>query len=236
MLRRPRLGIVADGLLASSSIGAMFARRGWATRVLTEAAELDSLADRLRNRCTDVVVIDTDAHFHPPDEAARRVERATHALFRWGADIYYNETCLVGPGRVGAYFDTMLGALGRDFGLAVAALPRHGQVTVNGLHYLDGRLLSEAEYAAGPPRDPASADTAIDLSGRSAGAIGVLPLATVRAGTAAVRAHLDEARGRHLRHLLADARTPADLVALAHTLTLEPVLLGSSGLVEELVD
>lgn len=219
-LRPPRVGVVADELMATAAVGALFARRGWATRIFTADAELDGLPDRLRNRCTDVVVINTDARFCAPDEGAERVRRATNALFRWGADIYYNETCSVGHGVVGEQFETMLAALAHDFGLAVVALPRHGQITLNGLRYVDGQLHDVAGQAA--------------HSGLAAGATGLLPLTTVRAGSAAVRALLDEARAMHLRYLIADAHTPSDLVALAQVLPLEPVLLGSSGLVDEL--
>ncbi|MNS07781.1 hypothetical protein D3C72_392320 [compost metagenome] len=215
-----RVGVFADELMATAAVGALFARRGWATRVFTVAAELDGLPDRLRNRCTDVVVINTDARFCPPEEGAERVRRATNALFRWGADIYYNETCSAGPGVVGDHFDTMLAELAHDFGLTVVALPRHGQITLNGLHYVDGQLRDVGEHSG--------------HGGLAEGATGLLPLSTVRAGTAAVRALLDAARAMHLRYLIADAHTPGDLVALAHTLLLEPVLLGSSGLVGEL--
>lgn len=234
MVKRPLIGVVADDITGAGDIGLMFARHGWATRLFTASADFDALPVQLANERADVVIIDTDARFDDPATAAAKVRRATAALAHWGAEVFYAKTCSVFRGPVGAYFDAMLAELGHDFGVAVAAFPKNGRVTIGGLHFVHGKPLSESEFAEDPVHPRRESDLVLDLAGQTDGRVELLPLAAVRSEPASLLARIDDARKRHVRYLLADIETQEDLGALAEAVLHEPVLLGSSAIAEEL--
>jgi uncharacterized protein YgbK (DUF1537 family) len=196
--------VVADDLTGAGDLGLMFARHGWVTRIFTAGADLDQLPRRLSGQRADVVILDADARFDAMDTATAKVQRATAALARWGADVFCAKTF---PGQcrsVGIYVDAMLNELGRDFGLAVAAYPHPepGMVT--------------------------------ELAAQADGRVERLPLEAVRSGHVALLSRIDDARKHHVRYLLADVENEDDVGALADAALAEPVLLGSSAIVETL--
>lgn len=133
-MKRPLVGVVADEITGAGDAALMFARHGWATRLFTANADLAALPSELANERADVTIIDTDACQDDDEVADAKVRRATAALARWGAQVFYARSCSAFRGPVGAYFDAMLTELGHDFGVAVAAFPEDGRGVFDGLH------------------------------------------------------------------------------------------------------
>lgn len=229
----PRLGIVADDVTGASDIGGLLAKAGLAVRLFTAEADLATLPERLRDARTDVVIVDTDSRLEPPDIAAAKVRHATRALLDAGRDRFWKKTCSVFRGNVGVEFDAMLDELGAGFGVAVAAFPRNGRRTVGGRHSVHGIPLDLSEFARDPAHPTREADLARVLSRQSVRPVALVPLEDVRGGPEAARASLERARGAG-GYALCDAETQEDLAILARALRDERVLLGSSGLAEEL--
>ncbi|MFC4454196.1 four-carbon acid sugar kinase family protein [Deinococcus sonorensis] len=230
----PRLGVVADDITGAGDIGALLAKHGYAVRIVSQQADWEALADRFRHERTDVLIIDTDSRFLPPDEAAGRVVRATRALQQAGGQAYWKKTCSVFRGNVGAEFDAMLGTLGVDFGVAVAAFPRNGRSTRHGDHFVWGVALPDSEFGQDPVHPRREVNLILDLGQQTARPVAGLALETVRQGPEAVRAERMAQERSGTGYLLADAETQEDLRVLAGALSGETVFLGSSGLAEEL--
>ncbi|UBV44266.1 hypothetical protein LAJ19_13910 (plasmid) [Deinococcus taeanensis] len=227
----PRLGVVADDITGAGDIGALLAKRGYATRILSADADWEALCRRLADERTDALVIDTDSRFLPPAQAAGRVTRAAQALRLAGCGAYWKKTCSVFRGNVGAEFDALLDALGEGSGVAVAAFPKNGRTTLHGRHFVRGVPLPDTEFAQDPVHPRREANLLRDLAAQTPRPVAGLPLETVRAGPAAVRAARAQVRAGYL---LADTETQADLQVLAEALAGERVFLGSSALAEEL--
>lgn len=229
-----RLGIVADDITGAGDIGGLLAGHGWAVRILSAGADWEGLCARLAQERTDALVIDTDSRFLPPEAARERVERATRALMAAGCGAYWKKTCSVFRGNVGAEFDAMLGVLGAEFGVAVAAFPRNGRTTRHGEHFVRGVPLPDSEFGQDPMHPRREVSLVRDLDSQTPHQVVNLPIETVRAGVRAVRDRREALEREGVRYVLADAETQGDLRVLAQALANERVFLGSSALAEEL--
>ncbi|WP_133162021.1 four-carbon acid sugar kinase family protein [Deinococcus aerius] len=230
----PRLGIVADDITGAGDIGGLLAGHGYAVRILSQGADWEGLCARLAQERTDALIIDTDSRFLPPDAARERVERATRALMATGCGAYWKKTCSVFRGNVGAEFDAMLGTLGENFGVAVAAFPKNGRTTLHGDHFVRGVPLPDTEFGQDPVHPRREVNLVRDLGTQTPHRVINLPIETVREGVRAVRTRREELEREGVRYVLADAETQSDLRVLAEALSGERVFLGSSGLAEEL--
>lgn len=231
---RPFVGIVADDITGSGDIGIMFAKHGYAVRIFGAETDLEQLPQLLLGKRADVVIIDTDSRLDPAPLAREKVLKATAALKRIGCTLFWKKTCSVFRGNVGVEFDAMLDELGAEFGVAVAAFPKNGRVTICGEHFVHGRPLHLSEFANDPVHPRTESNLVKDVQTQTHRKVGLVEIETVRQGADAIRQALAEARSAGVNYALCDAETQADLAALAEAVAAEPVLLGSSALAEEL--
>jgi uncharacterized protein YgbK (DUF1537 family) len=230
--RRPRVGVVADDITGAGDIGGLFALHGLAVRVLGSSVDPDDVARRMAGVRADVLVLDTDSRFDPPARAQRKVRRATEALARWGATLFFKKTCSVFRGNVGAEIDAMLDELDEPFTVAVAAFPRNGRTTLAGVHRVHGRPLAESEFARDPVHPRTESNLVTDLGRQTARRVDLVPIDVVRGGTLA--SHLFVLRAGGCGVALCDGETQEDLAIIARACADERVLVGSSALAEEL--
>ncbi len=231
---RPFVGVVADDITGAGDIGIMFAKHGYAVRIFSAATDLESLPQRLASVRTDVAIIDTDSRMDPSPLAFDKVRRATAALRAAGCTTYWKKTCSVFRGNVGVEFDAMLDELGESFGVTVAAFPRNGRVTINGIHSVHGRLLAQSEFALDPVHPRTQSDLVADVAGQTSRKVSLIPLEVIRQGVVATRQALDEARAAGVAYALCDGERQEDLAIIAAASASERVFLGSSGLAEEM--
>lgn len=222
------IGVVADDTTGANDIGIMFAKHGYQTRVLTLNPDLQPEALQ-----GDAVIIDMDSRLDSPAVAAEKVRQATRLLMARGCQVYWKKTCSVFRGNVGAESDALLDTLGAQFGVAVAAFPKNGRTTRDGIHYVRGTPLAESEFRNDPVHPMTESDLRKVLQAQTPHAVGHVNLETVRGGAEAIRQALGALRGQ-VRYALVDAVTQADLAAIAEATAGERVLLGSSALAEEL--
>ena len=227
----PRIGVVADDITGSGDIGVMFAKHGYAVRVFGASVDPVALSVRLAGARCDVAILDTDSRFDPPTVAAGKVARATRALETWGAGLFYNKTCSVFRGNIGAEFDAMMEALGERFAVALAAFPRNGRVTRGGLHLVHGRPLHESEFARDPLHPRVTSDLVAELSGQTGRRVVGVSLEDVRGD---LEGRLAAVREAGAGYALCDAETQEDVAAIARAVRGHRVVLGSSALAEEL--
>lgn len=103
---KKRIGVVADDVTGANDIGVMFRKGGYRSAVFP--LSLLSLCD-LKGECEelDAIIIDTDSRFDDPRTAADKVAQATRLLQELPCDRYFNKTCSVFRGNIGAEFDSM---------------------------------------------------------------------------------------------------------------------------------
>jgi uncharacterized protein YgbK (DUF1537 family) len=231
-IARPLVGVVADDITGAGDIAGLFASRGYAARVFTADANLEAIAVRVREARTDVVVVDTDSRLVAPEIAAHRVRRVTRALEAAGCTFFWKKTCSVFRGNVGQEFDAMLEVLNEPFGVAVAAFPKNGRTTLNGVHFVRGVPLSESEFRLDPVHPRLTSSLVETVSAQTARRVVSIPLETVR--SAGLHDALLERKRSGVGYAILDAQTQADLQRIARSVAGERLVLGSSALAEEL--
>src|SRR5688572_819834 len=160
-----KLGIVADDVTGSNDIGGMTAKANYLTHIYTfdAAGNYDGAA------APDVCILNTNSRLDPRQTAHDKVFAATQALQAAGYRQFYNKTCSVFRGNIGAEFDAMLDALNADFAVVVLGFPKTGRTTRGGIHYVRGVKLQDSEFRC----DPSHPMTRSDL-------VGILQAQTMR--------------------------------------------------------
>ncbi|MCC6803209.1 MAG: four-carbon acid sugar kinase family protein [Anaerolineae bacterium] len=223
------IGIVADDVTGANDIGSMVAKAGYAAHIYP----FTDKADYPASAAPDVCILDTNSRLDPPDAAYRKVYTATEALRDAGYRQFFNKTCSVFRGNIGAEFDAMLDALGREFAVVVLGFPKNGRTTINGIHHVRGVKLEESEFRHDPIHPMTRSDLAGILGSQTKRAVEVIDHTVVRQGSAALRAAIDQRRER-ANYVILDVTEQADLATIAAAVYDEPVLSGSSALLEEL--
>ncbi len=133
-------------------------------------------------------------------------------------------------GNIGPVTDALRGRSGADWSLVSPAFPETGRTVYMGHLFVGEVLLSESplrHHPLNPMRDP---NLVRVLARQSADPVGLLDLATLRAGDPAVTARLAELAGAGVRSVIGDAVAEADLEALGRIAAGAPVSTGASGL------
>lgn len=202
------LAIIADDLTGAADTGVAFASQATTLLILSP-----------HTPPADVIVLSTESRDLPRDEAHARV-RAAIARVSDAMWIYKKiDSTLRGDpaGELAAVLDT----LNETRALVAPAFPAQGRTTRNGQQLVNGVPLEQSAFAR-----------AISISNLVALFAHVAPttllkLDVVRAGEAAIHAHLADARV-----IIADAETDADLDAIAEAALRARVRVwcGSAGL------
>lgn len=218
----PRALVVADDLTGATDTAHAFAKRGYRTAVQVDPDGTPPDAT--------VLAVNTDSRYVDPETAADRVGRAIEAN---DARVVYEKVDSTLRGNVASEVGAAMDR-GFDLGLIAPASLAVGRITASGYHLVDGRPLSDTEYAD-DPNGPRSSrlPTLFEGSDRS---VRHLDAGTVAAGPGAVReAAAGTARGTlvtcdvtHDRHLEAIARAGRDIDRRV-------LYVGSAGLAEHVI-
>ncbi|MFP9229387.1 D-threonate kinase [Pectobacterium cacticida] len=222
--------VVADDFTGANDAGVGLAQHGARVNVIFDANKLH--ADLLG----DAVVINTDSRAERSDVASLRIGDSIAAWRAAGGQgwiIKKIDSTL--RGNVGAEVAAALSAAAAPIALIAAASPTLGRVTRQGDVWVNGRLLTDTEFASDPMTPVASSSIATRLAEQTA-----LPSAEI---------HLDEVRQPHLarrlqqlaeagvRLIILDTEVQDDLrhiVDAAKSLPFRPLLVGSAGLSDAL--
>lgn len=227
--QRKRVAVVADDITGANDIGLMFAKNGLSTGVIpfdeqTEVADFGDL---------DVVVLDTDSRLDPPAVAAGKVIRATKLLQQASFDLYFNKTCSVFRGNIGAAFDAMQDALGGGCAMVVLGFPKLGRTTLNGIHYLNGVRLDLSAFVNDPIHPTTEANLQRILAKQSGRPSGVFTAQMLDLPQDERQAALADLQGR-VAYVIFDVRHQGDLRTIAALIADARNICGSSAIGEEL--
>ncbi len=215
--------LVADDLTGAVDAGHGFARRGHRTVVAVSDRDIASDAGD-----PAVLVANTDSRYAEGDDARKAVARA---LGGREAPVVYKKVDSTLRGNVAGEVEAALEAWDADLAVVAPAFPAAGRTTREGVHQVEGRPLSETEYA--DDANPPGSDRLPALFARSRYPVEHVSLETVATGARAIRAALDRAGNGDPRIATFDATDDDHLVAIARAaaeLDGKVIYAGSGGL------
>ncbi|TNM60126.1 3-oxo-tetronate kinase [Aliirhizobium smilacinae] len=133
-------------------------------------------------------------------------------------------------GNIGPVGEAIAGALGVKGVIACPAFPTVGRTVHQGHLFVHDRLLSESSMRHHPLTPMPDPDIRRWLARQTNDPVGLVTVATVRAGSAAVRDALDVAAGGGQTLVICDAAVDEDLVTLGTAAAGMPFLTGGSGI------
>ncbi|HEX6289607.1 MAG TPA: four-carbon acid sugar kinase family protein [Herpetosiphonaceae bacterium] len=225
-----KIGVVADDITGANDIGSMFAKAGYRVHVyLWDRFDSASLAGEQ----PDVCIIDTSSRLDAPDVAYGKVAAATQHLQQAGCRQFFNKTCSVFRGNIGAEFDAMLDRLDETFAVVVLGFPKNGRLTIDGVHYVHGQLLEESPFRHDPIHPMTRSNLVAILQAQTRRAVALVDHRLIAQGADALRGQVAALRGR-CHYLILDVPDQAALRTIAQAVGEQRVLCGSSALAEEL--
>jgi 3-dehydrotetronate 4-kinase len=230
---KKRVGVVADDITGANDIGLTFTKGGYSSAVfpLTALESSTITADEVEG--LDVVIIDTDSRFDRAITAADKVLRALDILKSIPCDVYFNKTCSVFRGNIGAEFDAMQDALGISCSMVIAGFPHNGRTTIDGIHYVNGILLSETQFKNDPIHPMKVSSLREIISGQSDKNISNISVSILDQGISAVVDEMMRLKEQSA-YIVFDIRDQKDLALVAEAVKGEMNICGSSAIGEEL--
>lgn len=222
--------VVADDFTGANDAGVGLALQQAQVNVILD---LDALTTGTLH---EVTVINTDSRAQTAQDAALRV---VHAVTRWreagGNGWVFKKIDSTLRGNLGAEIAAALTASDAAMALIAPAVPALGRITRDGKVWVNGKLLTETEFASDPKTPVHSADIAERIAEQSA--LTTATLIVSENNHFALAAQLLRLRDEGIKGVIIDAQTPQDLeqiVAAAQTLPVKPLLVGAAGLSDAL--
>jgi len=226
------IGVVADDVTGANDIGIMFSNGGCRTNVFSIQADYLSFPDFSRYPA-EVVVLDTNSRLDSAQLAYQKVYKATRYLKDAGCKRFFNKTCSVFRGNIGAEFDAMLDALDLEFAVVVLGFPKNGRITINGIHYVHGEKLEDSEFRNDPIHPMRNSNLVEILQSQTKRKVALLNHEIVRQGKFAIKKKIN-AMQTECNYLIIDVMDQDALTTISEAVCEEPVLCGSSALGEVL--
>jgi uncharacterized protein YgbK (DUF1537 family) len=229
------LGAIADDFTGATDLANALVRHGMRTIQLIGVPEGDGPLPE-----ADAVVISLKSRTIPAPEAVEQSLAALQWLRRAGVRQVLFKYCSTfdstDAGNIGPVADALLEALGARFTIFCPAFPENGRTIYKGYLFVGDVLLSESgmrDHPLTPMRDPSLVRV---LGRQTPHRVGLVPLATVTRGAAAIRAAFAALEAEGVRHAVVDAVTDADLLALGEAAAGLPLVTGGSGIAIGLPD
>jgi uncharacterized protein YgbK (DUF1537 family) len=223
------LGAIADDFTGATDLCNTLVRRGMRTVQLIDVpAPGTDVAD------AEAVVIALKSRTIPAAEAIEKSLAALAWLQKAGAHQILFKYCSTfdstDAGNIGPVAEALMDALGTDFTLFCPAFPETGRTIYRGYLFVGDMLLSESgmrDHPLTPMRDPSLVRV---LQRQAQGRVGLVPIATVSRGGAAIRAAFAELRWQGFRHTIVDAIEDRHLEAIGAAAANFKLITGGSGI------
>lgn len=232
MKRRLRIGVAADDVTGANDIGIMFRKGGYRAAVFPLAlADRCSLKEEAEG--LDVIILDTDSRFDTPERAQEKVRQAAERLMELPCDRYFNKTCSVFRGNIGAEFDAMQDVLQENCSMVILGFPQNGRTTVDGIHYVYGKKLEDSQFRNDPIHPMTTSSLEELIHRQSDRKTAHITWRDLDQGLAHVLRRKEELK-KQCSYLIFDIRDQEDLKLAAKAVADERNLCGSSAIGEEL--
>lgn len=123
-------------------MGSQFVSRGLKTYL---SCSMDNL--QMPPEDAEVWIINTGSRSLAPKDAASRVKKALQALKEFKVDYIYKKIDSTLRGNIGSELEASLAEMQLDSIPLCAAFPEMGRTTVDGVHYIGGKIITDTQYA-----------------------------------------------------------------------------------------
>ncbi|MBY4609088.1 four-carbon acid sugar kinase family protein [Rhizobium sp. 9T] len=223
------LGSIADDYTGASDLANTLTKNGLRT-VQTVGIPDPSLA--LPD--VDAVVVSLKIRSVPASEAVNAATEAERWLRQQGAGHVLYKICSTfdstDAGNIGPVTEALSEAAGGGGVLVTPAFPETGRTVYLGHLFVGGQPLNESPLKDHPLNPMHDANLVRILARQSRGAVGLIDLAAIAAGPAAVKVKLDALSTTGVTMAIADAIFERDLETLGEIALETPVSTGASGL------
>jgi uncharacterized protein YgbK (DUF1537 family) len=219
--------VIADDLTGANDTACQFARYGMRTCVLLNPGAYQDLANFV-----DVAVLDTETRALSAAEAYHRARTAAQIVRSMGPVRIYKKIDSTLRGNLGAEIQAIADVTRPALAVIAPAFPRYKRTTLSGSQFVNSELVSLTETARDPKAPVLQPYIPGLLRTQTSTPVGLVPLAAVRQGKAAILGVIDSllARGEHW--LVFDAATDEDLRQIAGAAAdyADVLWVGSTGL------
>ncbi|MFS0613433.1 four-carbon acid sugar kinase family protein [Lederbergia ruris] len=226
------IGVIADDITGSNDIGVMFSKSNYIADIYTYGP---TVLSNVKKDDRDVLIFDTDSRLDDVKTAYDKVYQATLDIQKAGADQFFNKTCSVFRGNIGAEFDAMLDALKEEFAIVVLGFPKNGRTTVDSIHYVDGDKLQDSQFKDDPIHPMKESNLVTILQSQTKRKVGAIHRQMIKQGSKAIRQQVEQMKaGKQFQYVILDVTDQKDLYEIAQAVHREKVICGSSALAEEI--
>lgn len=226
---RIRIGAIADDYTGASDLANTWRRNGlrvFQTIGVPERAMPDIEAD--------AIVVALKIRSVAPEIAIKAALDAKTWLDALGATHIIYKICSTfdstDKGNIGPVTAALMQKAGAEQALVTPAFPETKRCVYQGHLFVGDKLLSESPLRHHPLNPMNDANLVRVLSRQSRLKVGLLDLATLRAGNEAIKARLDEMKQLAEELIIADAIAEQDLEVLGKLAIAAPISCGASGL------
>ncbi|PJI85775.1 uncharacterized protein YgbK (DUF1537 family) [Yoonia maricola] len=218
-----KLGIIADDFTGASDIGLTLAEAGMAV------AQFIGVPAIKADPSLDAGVIALKSRTAPVEEAVTESIAACDWLSAQGAEQIVLKVCSTfdstAEGNIGPVLDALAKRLNAGSVIVCPAFPENGRSVYQGHLFVADKLLNESGMQDHPLTPMKDADLRRVLGAQSSREVGHIPTLTVLQGAGAIKAALTNDA-----HMITDAITDADLIAVGQAAKDLPLLCGGSGI------
>lgn len=223
-----KIAAIADDYTGASDLANTWAKNGLST------VQTIGVPDALDVSGADAIVVSFKIRSVPAADAVRAATAAWDWLSERGFGHVMYKVCSTfdstDVGNIGPVTDALRVRAGADLALVTPAFPETKRTVYKGHLFVEDVLLSESPLRHHPLNPMHDANLVRVLERQTRDPVGLLELATIRDGDAAILARLDALRDAGTRSVIADAVAESDLEALGRAAIAMPVSTGASGL------
>lgn len=218
-----KIGVIADDFTGASDIALTLAEAGM------QVAQFNGVPTRDAPEGLEAGVIALKSRTAPVGEAVAASLAACEWLLAQGAVQIISKVCSTfdstPKGNIGPVLDALADKLGAGPVPVCPAFPENGRSVYQGHLFVGDRLLNESGMQDHPLTPMRDADLRRVLAAQSSRKVAAIPMAIVSRGSDAIR---DEMTGD--AHVIVDAISEQDLIALGRACEDLPLLCGGSGI------
>jgi 3-dehydrotetronate 4-kinase len=222
------LGCIADDFTGATDLANTLVRNGMRTiQIIGVPDGLDVPAE------AEAIVVALKSRTAPVSEAVEQSVACCRWLRQAGARQIYFKYCSTfdstDEGNIGPVADALRTELATDFATVCPAFPETGRTIYNGHLFVGDVLLSDSSMRNHPLTPMTDANLVRVLGRQTKAAVGLVPYATVRQGSAAIRVAIEKLRHRDITYAVVDAIEDEDLRCLGAACADLTLATGGSG-------
>lgn len=220
--------VIADDFTGANDTGVALVAQG-----MSVCVQFDVTGSVVKVGTGHALIYSTDSRAMSAEDAAEKVTQAVLA----GSPVstekgwVFKKIDSTLRGNLGAETEAVLMALDCPLAIIAPAVPELGRVIKDGLCYVNGRLLTETEFATDPKTPVSTASVGARLAEQTSLRQHHISLEVLRSGD--FQAQLFALTASGVRIVVADSQSAEDLKLIIHaaeSLPFRPLLVGASGL------